>query len=1308
MQLRLWNASKQAQWIFKKACTSRRLYRGILVSLRSAEIFVSVIKPSHTILFHLSTPIHHGLTNLALLALSGDVESNPGPTGKLIFGTFNASGCKEYSKLKRITSWLYKLAKGDRFIFSLQETHVGGNDIKIAQSLWRSGLLVSPSLNRARGVLTFYSNCLFDKVIYENGTQDGRSTWIVGLQGNCIEMFVSIYSPNSGKNAEFYTSFFKKVNNLAQQYSVDNIFICGDFNLELDHNKGGTRKQTKYEEKLSKLVNFELKSLNLSNLLHVNKNRPTWNRSNKFSTLDYVFGPKHIADSKPNENIKWGIDHSDHAMIYVEAKFDLEKGPGMFRPNLSFLDCTELRPLFEAELFLQMFNMPTSWDPHMKLEFCKVMIRTKVAEFSLKHKKMIDDRHRNIIDELTRIKNIKSKLLEDKSYNLHKYLTVEVVDKDIDSLEIKLDHVLVERTKILANKSRIKWLEFGEKSNKYFMNLNKSFQNKAYFKSFFQDGKEVFSLDKKLDTVYSFYTNLYSYQKANDPLELLDRVSINEIKDFDRTLDNKLDKSELLKVLKQCGDTASGPDGISYKLIKVCWSFYAELLINSWNYGVQTGCLASSHRESVICLLPKKGKDPRHVNNLRPISLSNCDIKIITKALARRINKLLSQSLSPHQTAYIPGRLVHDNLRAIEIIRDYCSDNNVEGYLVSLDAKKAFDSVDHSFIENVLRKFRVSSSFIDIFRLLYNKINSRIQINGHFTKAFPIERSVKQGDALSCSLFIMCMEIIINLIEQSNCIKRLKIEDCLIPKVFAYADDVALVATNILDIKKGLEIYNEFSKHSGLYLNIDKTEVLCLDRRRHPVEFNVEGADGDTKIRTSDSLTICGRTYSISANDEFRYNVQDKIHKLEIALESWRRRPLSIFGRNLVLKTFGLSQIIYSMQNHYFDPQSLKMVERICFNFLWNKKINKTKAFERIARVKLKLPLHAGAISAVDADKLDLALKLKQVLRSTESEINHAIKELQITVQKYKPSLIFQELNSSSKFIRRAKEASNLLGSILTDEIIKENPDKLLHKDYYNLIASENLSIFVKHIKLSPIIKNNIIQVASRFRLKYVGQLINELKFLSTDVFKAQLANIKNHGGDILLKLLHRKELTYGLTFRDGFFLITNKRIHSKQFTTKLIKNRLMFTDNELPALKEFVLLKKIIHPKEREICFFRLHEAILSNDKLFMMKLIDSPTCQVCKKMQTAEHFFTECSNSSLAESVLSNHTEILNNYTLRINIDALIQRLLFLNKDKKLSSDFIQLVVCNRISDFDKLFSNKTNKKKLTEINQLSLMNG
>jgi hypothetical protein len=68
-------------------------------------------------------------------------------------------------------------------------------------------------------------------------------------------------------------------------------------------------------------------------------------------------------------------------------------------------------------------------------------------------------------------------------------------------------------------------------------------------------------------------------------------------------------------------------------------------------------------------ILPKDGKDTSDIKNWSPITLTNCDPKIITKALAIRMNRELETIIDPAQTAYVPGRSVMYNLRGNKFIK---------------------------------------------------------------------------------------------------------------------------------------------------------------------------------------------------------------------------------------------------------------------------------------------------------------------------------------------------------------------------------------------------------------------------------------------------------------------------------------------------------------------------------------------------------------------------------------------------------------------------------------------------------------
>ena len=97
-----------------------------------------------------------------------------------------------------------------------------------------------------------------------------------------------------------------------------------------------------------------------------------------------------------------------------------------------------------------------------------------------------------------------------------------------------------------------------------------------------------------------------------------------------------------------------------------------------------------------------KKKINRHLRAGLPVL---CNAKIITKALAIRMSNVMNEIIVNTQMAYVRGRSVIDNLRSIAFMNDHCRNENVDSVMVSLDAKKAFDSVDHGYIVKTLERY---------------------------------------------------------------------------------------------------------------------------------------------------------------------------------------------------------------------------------------------------------------------------------------------------------------------------------------------------------------------------------------------------------------------------------------------------------------------------------------------------------------------------------------------------------------------------------------------------------------------------
>jgi hypothetical protein len=577
------------------------------------------------------------------------------------------------------------------------------------------------------------------------------------------------------------------------------------------------------------------------------------------------------------------------------------------------------------------------------------------------------------------------------------------LEDTLTELMLEIERVRNRFSEDVAFKAGAKWYEEGEKSNKYFLGLIKMRSKQKLITTLLDGEEEISSKEGIVDYIRNFYANLYSKNEENK-IDLTDETYFDECPKLSDKNKDELEKDitleELSSTVKGCKESAPGPDGITYKIYKELWGIIGKYIVESWNYSIKSGNLPPSHKESALTLLPKEGKDLRSIKNWRPITLTNCDSKIITKALANRMAKVLKDIIHPSQTAYIPDRSVMDNLRSNFFTKNYCEKHKIDATLISLDAKKAFDSVDHQYIKRVLKEYGFGEKFIGYFSTLYKDLQVRILVNGYFSEVVKIQRGVKQGDALSCSLFILCMDPLIRNINKNSKIEGIKFQSkkmgrSVVVKCSGYADDVAVICLNKVEsLREVFREYERLTRISGLELNADKTEILQLggyvDRQK---KYNFEYLNVQYALTSVDKIKICGLYFCTDKNEEYEENIMEKIERLEGQLKRWMCRNLTLEGKILIVKTFGLSQLIYNLQCYQILEKEINLVERLVFKFIWAKKWEAKKTIDRIKRSVLKNEYSEGGLRAPDVECLDKALKLKQFIRSNES--SHIMKNLQ-------------------------------------------------------------------------------------------------------------------------------------------------------------------------------------------------------------------------------------------------------------------------------------------------------------------------
>ena len=274
-------------------------------------------------------------------------------------------------------------------------------------------------------------------------------------------------------------------------------------------------------------------------------------------------------------------------------------------------------------------------------------------------------------------------------------------------------------------RTRDRWYEQGEKSNKYFLNLESSRGKKSTIRKILREDQSLTTNPKVIMAeLRGFYSNLYQANSTGESETLTDsflkNVSMPTLSEIQKEqCEENLTVSECFNTLNSFQkNKIPGNDGLTVEFYLAFWPILGKHLVACFNYAHEYGELSNSQKQAVITLLEKKGKDKRLIKNWRPISLINVDTKIASKALAKRLEHILPDLIHYNQNAYVKGRSIFDAVRTIDDVLEYTKQSGQSGILVTIDFEKVFDSLDHRFLQKVLHTFSFGPSFIQWIRTL--------------------------------------------------------------------------------------------------------------------------------------------------------------------------------------------------------------------------------------------------------------------------------------------------------------------------------------------------------------------------------------------------------------------------------------------------------------------------------------------------------------------------------------------------------------------------------------------------------------
>ena len=431
---------------------------------------------------------------------------------------------------------------------------------------------------------------------------------------------------------------------------------------------------------------------------------------------------------------------SDHKFLCVSIRLDKARCSmtGYWKFNSSLIAEFDFRNQLELMIKQELTRaiMGNGWWANLKDN-----IISFAAEYGRRFKSAMVAEQRSIKDKLDR-----AVLAGDSGQ-------VNIAKIELASLQIKVYQALVVRARLkrmsceATNMNQeLRAEELGHATDRHIASVTspdgqRRTTNEAICREFRQYFLKLFTREPGLSSA-QFDTYLANFS----------RLSVTEAAGCEG---RKKEEEEIREALMSVGmDKSPGIDGLPYEVYLGLSHMFVPLLATIYDNWMRQGTIPRRFTRGIVKLLRKNKHGGDGISNFRPLTMLKTDFNILAKILAQRLQTVLPSLICLEQTCAVKGRTIQDSLHLVHMIVENV---DVNAALINLDQSKAFDRVDHAFLEAVLSAAGFGLHFCTWIRHLYVTPGVMVEVNGVRSEPFTLTRSIRQGSPLSPMLYILAL-----------------------------------------------------------------------------------------------------------------------------------------------------------------------------------------------------------------------------------------------------------------------------------------------------------------------------------------------------------------------------------------------------------------------------------------------------------------------------------------------------------------------------------------------------------------------